>query len=194
MPEAIIGVSISDETLVGLARGGDRSAFEELFRRHRGVAYRVAFRMLGHEQDALDVVQEGLMKAWARLNAFDGRSSFRTWLLRIVTNVTIDSVRKRKQRANPGWESSESSVSYLMEPATEHDPAHELYRQDLRRALDTALSRLSTTTRTTFVLNAEAGLSYKEIAEIQGIPIGTVMSRIFDARQKLQAFLKRERV
>jgi len=73
------------------------------------------------------------------------------------------------------------------EPATDDDPARRLYQQDLRLALDLALDRLSYTIRTTFVLFAELGLSYKEIAETQNVPIGTVMSRIHAAREKLQA-------
>ena len=81
-----------------------------------------------------------------------------------------------------------------LEPACEDDPAHGLYREDLRRTLDAALDRLSPAVRTTFVLFAEAGLSYKEIAAVQEIPIGTVMSRIFAARQKLQALLDLDRI
>ena len=97
-------MSTPDETLVALARQGDRSAREELFRRHWGVAYRVAYRLLGHEHDAHDAVQEGLLKAIAHLDDFDGRSGFRTWLLRIVTNAALDSGRKRNDGGRPaGW-------------------------------------------------------------------------------------------
>jgi RNA polymerase sigma-70 factor (ECF subfamily) len=193
MPEAPAGVLTPDETLVRLARQGDRSALEELFRRHWDVSYRVVYRMLGHEQDSLDAVQDGLLKAVAHLDDFDGRSGFRTWLLRIVTNAAIDSVRKRKRRPSVSLDPNDDG-SAGPEPTCQDDPARDLYRQDLRRTLDAALNRLSTTTRTTFVLFAEAGLSYKEIAEVQEIPIGTVMSRIFDARHKLQSSLKLERI
>ena len=75
------------------------------------------------------------------------------------------------------------------EPASDEDPARRLHQQDLRRDLDQALSRLSSTLRETFILFAELGLSYKEIAETQDVPIGTVMSRIHAAREKLQAEL-----
>ncbi len=87
-----------DEALVRLARQGNRSACEELFQRHRGFVYRVAFRLLGHEEDAKDAVQDGFTKAFAGLSAFDGRSGFRTWLMRIVTNAALDLGRKRGRR------------------------------------------------------------------------------------------------
>ena len=187
MPEAGRGVlMLDDESLVALARAGERLACEELFLRHRGVAYSVAYRLLGHEQDALDAVQEGLLKAFASLGDFDGRSGFRTWLIRIVTNAALDAGRRRRRR--PTLRLADDAGSGA-EPATHDDPASGLRQQDLRRHLNAALDRLSPTTRVPFVLFAEAGLSYKEIAEIQGIPIGTVMSRIFAARQKLQSSL-----
>src|SRR3954469_13134585 len=98
MTEAPTGVLTPDETLVVRSRGGDAAAREQLFRRHFGVAYRVAYRLLGHEQDALDAVQEALLKAITHLDNFDGRSRFRTWLLRIVTNAALDAGRRRGRR------------------------------------------------------------------------------------------------
>ncbi|MEJ7640354.1 MAG: RNA polymerase sigma factor [Singulisphaera sp.] len=187
MPEAPTGDSTPDETLVALAREGDRPAREELFRRHWGVAYRVAYRLLGHEHDAHDAVQEGLLKANVHLDDFDGRSGFRTWLLKIVTNAALDSGRKRKRRPTLGLGDGEGNGP---EPAHEEDPAHGLLRKDLRRALEVALNRLTPATRTTFVLFAEAGLSYKEISDALDVPIGTVMSRLHYARHKLQSYLE----
>ncbi|HEV3165784.1 MAG TPA: RNA polymerase sigma factor [Isosphaeraceae bacterium] len=188
MPEAQAGVlTTSDEQLVRLAREGDRPAQEELFCRHFGVAYRVAFRLLGNEQDALDAVQDALLKAVQHLKDFDGRSGFRTWLLRIVNNAALDTGRRRRRRPTLKLHDSESNGP---EPAITDDPAQGLHRDDLRRMLDGALNRLSPSTRATFVLFAEAELSYKDIAECQGLPIGTVMSRLHYARQKLQSYLE----
>jgi RNA polymerase sigma-70 factor (ECF subfamily) len=187
MLEVVTGVQTLDETLVRLTREGDDSAREELFRRYRSDAYRYAFRQLGHEQDALDVVQESLLKAFAGLRDFDGRSGFRTWLLRIVINTSFDWGRRRKRR--PGRRGGEDGDMACYEATTNHDPARRLHQQDLRLALDHALQHLSGTIRSTFVLFAELGLSYREIAETQDVPIGTVMSRIHAAREKLQAEL-----
>jgi RNA polymerase sigma-70 factor, ECF subfamily len=187
MLEVVTGVQTPDETLVRLARAGDDSAREELFSRYRSDAYRYAYRQLGHEQDALDVVQESMLKAFSGLGDFDGRSGFRTWLLRIVINTSFDWGRRRKRR--PTGRGGEDGDMACYEAETKDDPARGLHQQDLRIALDHALDHLSSTIRSTFVLFAEVGLSYREIAEIQDVPIGTVMSRIHAAREKLQAVL-----
>ena len=192
MPGVTAGVSCDDETLVNLARGGDRSAGEELLLRHYEVAYRVACRLLGNTEDARDAVQDAVIKALAHLSDFDGRSGFKTWFLKIVHNTAIDSGRKRKRRPTLGL-SDESRGN--VEPSFEEDPdAPGLTQGDLRRILDEALVRLTLPIRTTFILFAESGLSYKEIAEIQDVPIGTVMSRLHYARHKLQSFLNLDEI
>jgi RNA polymerase sigma-70 factor (ECF subfamily) len=183
-------VQTPDELLVRRSREGDGPAREELFQRHRRDSYWVAYRLLGHEQDALDVVQEAMLKAFTGLGDFDGRSGFRTWLLKIVTNTALDWGRRRKRR---GLQVGDGERTGL-DPVTHDDPARKMSQQDLRRALDQALNRLTPTIRTTFVLFAELGLSYKEIAEAQSVPIGTVMSRIHAAREKLQADLDWDRL
>jgi RNA polymerase sigma-70 factor (ECF subfamily) len=189
-----IGVQSPDELLVRRAREGDRAACEELFQRHRSDSYRLAYRYLGHEQDALDVVQEAMIKAFSALGDFDGRSGFRTWLLKIVRNTSLDWGRRRKRR--PGFQAGigENGAAHAHELAAEDDPARRIHQQDLRRILDQAMARLSHTIRETFILFAELGMSYKEIAEVQDVPIGTVMSRIHSARGKLQADLDWDRL
>ncbi|MDG3007408.1 RNA polymerase sigma factor [Paludisphaera mucosa] len=188
MLDAPTVASIPDEVLVQRARGRDLAAREELFLRHRDDAYRTAYRLLGDEADALDAVQESLLKAFSRLDEFDGRGGFRFWLLRIVVNTALDQGRRRKRRKFVTLEGDPTS------PSPDDDPARGLQRQDLRRTLDEALGRLSPTLRATFVMFAEAGLSYKEIAEAQDVPIGTVMSRINAARRKLQEMLDWDRL
>src|SRR5271155_5493352 len=126
MVQTLSDVQTPDETLVRHARAGQNSAREELFQRHRGESYRYAYRLLGHEQDALDVVQEAMLKAFSALADFDGRSGFRTWLLRIVTNTAYDWGRRRKRRQNAGG--SDASASY--EPSIEDDPARRIHQQD----------------------------------------------------------------
>lgn len=186
MLEALPSVRTPDEILVQRARAGIPSAREELFQRYRIDAYRVAYRYLGNEQDALDVVQEALIKAFSGLADFDGRCGFRFWLLRIVTNAALDWGRRRKRRPTL---SLSHEVGASAEPSMVADPGLRIHRQDLRNAIDGALGRLSPKLRTTFILFAELGLSYKEIAETENVPIGTVMSRINAAREKLQRAL-----
>lgn len=208
MPEVTSPTGVAaadDEALVALARAGNRPACEVLFQRHRGVAYRVAYRMLGHEQDALDAVQDGLVKAFIGLGEFDGRSGFRTWLVRIVSNAAIDLGRKRGRRSSLGigqglgygpsaGANHSNGDARRPEPAITDDPSRGLQREDLGRSLSAALDKLSTPVRHTFVLFAEAGLSYKEIADELDLPIGTVMSRLHYARHKLQGILEMEGV
>ena len=109
----------------------------------------------------------------------------------IVNNAALDAGRRRGRRSTRPLNDSEP---WGIEPVREDDPAHGLYRQDLRRILDAALDRLSPAVRTAFVLFAEAGLSYKEIAAVLNIKQGTVMSRIFAARQKLQTLIDLDRI
>src|SRR5215470_3639247 len=88
----------SDQELLSRFASGDREALEELFRRYRLPAYRVAYRLLGNEADALDAVQDGFVKALTHLQSFQGRSSFKTWLLRVVSNAALDLGRQRGRR------------------------------------------------------------------------------------------------
>ena len=188
MPEAASAATVTDEHLVQRARAGDRSATEELFRRHWPGAYQVAVRLLGHEQDAQDATQECMIKALGHLGDFDGRSTFRTWLLRIVTNAAFDSGRKRQRRPMMRL-GPQDGAGDGFEPSIIEDPTLALRRHDLRQVLDAALDRISPKQRQTFVLFAEAGLTYEEVAAVQEIPVGTVMSRIHTARTKLQKYL-----
>jgi len=176
----------SDEQLLTRHAAGDRLALEELFRRHRQPAYRVAYRLLGNEADALDAVQEGFIKVLTKLTHFQGRSSFKTWVLRVVSNAALDLGRQRGRRGTSEPVDPNSSETA---PLVWDDPMSGLERADLRRLLDQALACLPDAQRHTFVLHVDAELSYREVAEVLGISIGTVMSRLYYARQKLRAVL-----
>jgi RNA polymerase sigma-70 factor (ECF subfamily) len=179
----------SDEQLLACLARGERDALEELFRRYRSLAYRVAHRLLGHEADALDAVQEGFAKALTHLPGFQGRSSFKTWLLRVVSNAALDLGRQRGRRETLSLDAFPGSERERIDPRALDDPGAGLERADLRRLLNRALAALPEAQRRTFVLHAEAGLSYREVADTLGISIGTVMSRLYYARQKLRAYL-----
>ena len=179
----------SDEHLLARYASGDREALEELFRRYRGPAYRVAHRLLGQEADALDAVQEGFVKALTHIDTFKGRSSFKTWLLRVVSNAALDLGRQRGRRELLSLNGAVSSDGVPGNPSRVDNPAAGLEREELRRVLDGAMTVLSDAQRQTFVLHAEAGLSYREVADALNISIGTVMSRLYYARQRLRARL-----
>src|SRR5205085_9211397 len=101
----------SDELLLNRFSAGDRTALDELFQRYRQPAYRVAFRLLGNEADALDAVQEGFIKALTHLHGFQGRSSFKTWLLRVVSNAALDLGRQRGRREALSLEAAQAGES-----------------------------------------------------------------------------------
>ncbi|MCC6419428.1 MAG: sigma-70 family RNA polymerase sigma factor [Gemmataceae bacterium] len=179
----------SDEQLLAKLACGDRTGLEELFQRYRSLAYRIAHRLLGNEADALDAVQEGFAKALTHLTTFQGRSTFKTWLLRVVSNAALDLGRQRGRREAVSLDACDGPDRERLAPQSGDDPAAGLERDDLRRQLDRALAALPEAQRRTFVLHAEAELSYREVAAVLGISIGTVMSRLYYARQKLRAHL-----
>jgi RNA polymerase sigma-70 factor (ECF subfamily) len=179
-------VAPTDADLLSRFAGGDRSGLDELFRRYRAVAYRVAYRLLGREADALDAVQDGFIKALTHLDRFRGHSSFKTWLLRIVSNAALDLGRHRRR---DGWNDRPATHRERVELDDGPGPESGLHRADLRRVIDAALTRLPESQRQTFVLHVDGELTYREVADALGISIGTVMSRLFYARQKLKTLL-----
>jgi len=189
--EAKIHLVPSDEQLLASFAAGRREVLDELFRRYRLLAYRVAFRLLGNEADALDAVQEGFVKVLTHLQGFEGRSSFKTWLLRVVSNAALDLGRQRGRRETASLEGPGAEEQSWSHALVEYDPALGLEQADLRHMLTQALATLPEAQRRTFVLHADAELSYREVADVMGISIGTVMSRLYYARQKLRAYLAR---
>lgn len=180
----------SDEALLKQAVAGEREALDELFERYRLVAFRVAHRLLGNEADALDAVQEAFVKALLHLPSFQGRSSFKTWLLRVVSNAALDLGRQRGRREAMSLDSMPVQYREECEPLLQANPSRALESEELRRKIQEALDRLPAAQRQTFVLHAEAELSYREVGETLGISIGTVMSRLYYARLRLRELLE----
>jgi RNA polymerase sigma-70 factor (ECF subfamily) len=161
-----------DEQLVQRARRGDRFAFEALVDRHGSRLYTLAARVLGSREDAADAVQEALLRAWLALPRFRGEARFSTWLYRICVNAAHD--QRLKRRAEPAGE--------LPEPA---DPRDRFAESELSGELQQALDSLDEGFRVAVVLYDVLGCSYAEIAELTGVPEGTVKSRIFRGRTEL---------
>lgn len=180
-----------DETLVRLAQQGDTQAFEELVARHRDKVYARAFSMMRNETDALEISQEAWIKAWQRLEQFQGDSSFATWLTRIVINICLDAMRRQKRWAADSIEQlaeEKGGVERYLEP-TQVDMLARLDREELRARIDAAMQQLSVAHRTVLILHEFEGLEYKECAKRMGCSIGTIMSRLFYARRRLAALL-----
>lgn len=179
----------NDLALLAKFRAGERAALEELFRRYRGLAYQVAHRLLGNEADALDAVQDGFVKVLTHLDGFEARSSFKTWLLRVVSNAALDLGRQRGRRDAVSLDAPGRARDEGQSLPDHADPTADADRADLRRLIDAALATLPEAQRRTFVLHVDGGLSYREVADALGISIGTVMSRLYYARQKLRGHL-----
>ena len=184
--------STPDEALVKAAQKGDMGAFEELVARHRDKIYARAYTMMRNEDEAVDLSQEAWVKGWQRLAQFQGESSFTTWMTRIVINLCLDQLRKKKrQRAESIEEMDEESGGVERQmPVVVVNPTERLERAELRARIDKALSQLSESHRTVLVLHEFEHMEYKTIAKTMNCSIGTVMSRLFYARRRMASLLQ----
>jgi RNA polymerase sigma-70 factor (ECF subfamily) len=183
-----------DLELVARSQAGDTSAFSELVTRYRNRAYAMIYNMVRNEQDAWDLAQDGFLKAWKSINRFRGQSSFYTWLYRILMNVTIDAMRRKQIEGGTEFDDQiglqNIAPGAATAPKSEMEPADRMSDKEIRQRIDEAIARLSPEHRTAIVMREIDGLEYTEIAEQMGCSLGTVMSRLFYARKKLQALLK----
>lgn len=163
---------------IAAARRGDPEAQEWLVRRWTGPVFRFSRRMLGNDEDALDAAQDTLVKVLRKLDQYDEHRAFATWVFGIARNTCIDEHRRRKRRA---WDEPGEVID------TAPTPLQEVSRMQRAVRLEQALEQLSPLYREVLVLYHFEHLKYVEIAEALDIPIGTVMNRIFRARQKLRA-------
>ena len=170
---------MEDHQLVERSRAGDVAAFEELVRRHQSRAYGVAYRLLGNKEDAQEVAQEAFARAYFRLGEFRGTAQFRTWLYRILVNLAMDYLRRRRPEVREG-------DAVLQPVANGENPGTRLDQRELRQRITRAIEMLPADLRTVIVLREMEGLSYSEIARVIRRPVGTVMSRLFHARQRLR--------
>ena len=186
-----------DFRLVALAQQGDLRSFDALVTRHRGRIFAMIRNMIHQEADAWDLSQEVFIKAWHALPRFEARARFSSWLYRIAHNVVYDWTRKRKFECvgelNDGiFERERIDSASSTTPSGGESPDDSLARGELRARLETALGKLSPEHREVVLFKDVQGLSYKEIAEVMACSLGTVMSRLYYARQKLQGLLKDE--
>ena len=172
--------SYNEAELVSQAQLGDRSAFGDLVRHHREGVINVVYRMCGDPKLAEDAAQEAFIRAWQKLPGYKPRSPFRNWLFRIATNIALDTLRRER-------ETVDLEAVQLQTPNASPESCYDRTEQaELVRAAVLALPPAS---RAVLVLREYEGLSYRQIAETLGIPIGTVMSRLNYARTQLAATL-----
>ncbi len=185
-----------DRELVLAIQKGDAKAFRELFDRYNRRAYAVAFGVVKNQQDALDIVQEGFVKVHRHIANFQGTSSFYTWLYRIIMNLSIDHVRRAKKGRAVDYDDrirrDEEEVAgdgAILPTILDANPRKTVLRKELSGAIQAALAELPEHHRAVILLREVEGLSYEEMARILEVPKGTIMSRLFHARRKMQESL-----
>lgn len=181
--------------LVERARAGDALAFDELVTLYMDKIYSYVARMVGDTSEAEDIAQETFVKAFRNIRSFRGASSFQTWLYRIASNLTIDAVRRRKRRENTvsldaPVEGDAGQITRELEDVSLAGPSGSLETAELQRHVHRAIQELSPKLRAVVVLYELQGLSYEEIAEVLRCPLGTVKSRLFNARMELKERLR----
>lgn len=187
-------VACKEWAAVQQAIAGNADAQEHLFARHKDRLYRTAFSVLRNKEDAEDALQDGLCKAYTSLRSFQGRSSFSTWLTRIVINTAL--MTRRKNRAHP-----EACLDEILESKPKRlpnglidvrpDPEELCAATELNALVEEHSHQLSPRLRATFRLRVGRGLSARESSQVLGIPTGAVKSRFSRARQKLACALQR---
>jgi RNA polymerase sigma-70 factor (ECF subfamily) len=193
--EARAREAVEDRALIVKAQSGDHAAFRALVERHQRRAFSVAFALVRDENDARELVQDAFLRVFKSLDSFEGTSSFFTWLYRIITNLSIDLIRKPSRQVAPldenqaDREDADSPLFPLVSRIDGADPADAVRRREIGARLQTALDALPPYHRSVIVMREVEGLSYEEMATASGVSKGTIMSRLFHARQKLQRAL-----
>ncbi len=177
-----------DHELIRRVQSGDDAAFRMLVDRHRRRAFAIAVGLVRDEQDALDIVQEAFVRVYRGIDAFSGAASFFTWLYRIVKNLSIDLMRRPSYQRDLAAELGAGHESFLL-GCPDPDPLDAVRRKEIASALARALDALPDYHRGVIVMREVEGLSYEEMACAMGVSKGTIMSRLFHARKKLQRAL-----
>jgi len=176
--------SAAEESLIILAKSGDRAAYGELYRRHAKMAFHVVLRMTKNRDDAEDVLQEALIKALVHLKGFDGRSAFSTWLTRIAINVALMMRRSKKSRFERSIDGIEEADSHGEIQVADLSPSAEvlLHWEETHRQIDRAIQRLPLTLRMPIELQFSEDLHVKEVAVRLGLSLPATKSRLLRAR------------
>ena len=171
-----------DLELTRRSQAGDTEAFGELVTKYRAKILGMLYGMVRDENDAWDLAQKGFLQAWRSIHRFEGRSSFYTWLYRLTVNLAIESLRRKGRR-------EEVELDDAI-PCSLPSPRANYRLTEIRQHINAALAQLTPEHRAVIVLKEIEDLQYHEIAEILGISVGTVMSRLFYGRKKLQSILR----
>lgn len=177
----------NEQSLIQRAQKGDQDAFATLVDEHQRYIYNLAFRVLKDENEALDLTQETFVRAWTALPNFKGQSQFRTWLYRIVTNLCYNRLPNLRRSLNDLGDDVMEEI-----PETTFDnPAYEFESSETRMHLYRAIDSLDANYKLLITLRYQNELSYDEIASTLNLPLGTVKTGIFRAKEQLRKSLAR---
>ena len=183
-----------DAQLVAQCQSGDRAAFDQLVTKYRNQVYATIYNVARSEEDAWDLAQETFLKAWRHIARFRGQSKFSTWLHRIAINVTIDWARHKQIESGVEFDDTlglnQIEPGAATAPHASPLPHQNLQAHEIQARIDAAMTHLSPEHRAAILLREVDGMRYEEIAESTGCTVGTVMSRLFYARKKLQTLLR----
>jgi RNA polymerase sigma-70 factor (ECF subfamily) len=184
----------TDEELVARSIGGDTDSFNQLVVRWERPIYALAYRVIGREEDARDVCQETFMRAFRSIHGFRGQAKFSSWLYRIALNLCRDWIRR--ERRAPTVQAPEGVD--VIEMASEQGPVESIEelvsRRDIGRLIERAMAALSEEQRTAIILKEYQGLTFQEIADLQGCPLSTVKTRLYQGLTVLRRELERQGV
>ncbi len=188
----LVNDPIEERVLVKRAQEGDLSAYDELVRRYQERIYATLYQMTSNHEDANDLAQESFIKAYQALKSFKGNSSFFTWVYRIAVNKTINFLKQRKNRGHMSLNDLDFQAEHdpdLVALVSDKTPRRDLNLAELQEKLNAAMQKLSEDHRLVVTLHDIQDLSHEEISKIMDCNVGTVRSRLYYARQQLQAYL-----
>lgn len=189
--EPVVPVT-EEQVLVQRARDGELAAYDELIQRYQERIYATVYHMTANHEDANDLAQETFIKAFKALNSFKGDSSFYTWIYRIAVNKTINFLKQRRNRTHMSLNDVDFNVEHdpdMVALVSHNTPHREARISELQEKLNAALLKLSEVHRMVVVLHDVQGVPHEEIGKMMNCNVGTVRSRLFYARQQLQALL-----
>lgn len=189
-----VSLDVDDAVLVERVRAGEREAFNELVERHARKIFRLARHITKNEDDASDVLQDAFLKAYSRLDQFQGDAKFYTWLVRIAVNEALMRLRKRRGDRTVSLDQDVETEEGSMQreaPDDGPDPEQVFSREETRKLLENAIDSLADNYRSVFVLRDVEGLSTEETAEMLQLSISAVKSRLLRARLQLREKLRR---
>lgn len=181
---------VNEAEAIKAAKQGQLAAFNQLIMMHQGLAYNIAFRIMGDADTAADATQDAFIKAFKSINQFQG-GAFKSWLMRIVTNTCYDLLRYQKRRPTEALETEEGDADYAPHLVDETEqPEETAARHELSDMIQAAINQLPPDQRQVIVLSDIEEFSYQEIADIADISLGTVKSRLNRARVRLRDILQ----